>query len=372
MDNHPYALVLTGTILPGRAPDEVWPRLAGYLRIEPAKLDQLRARAPLTIKRSDDLGKLQALQDGIGEMGAHTELCATDGRAQLFVLFDGAASGPLPRAYVEERIGHGLWPESVRVAEVGSQEWRQWREFSPPPAAPPEPVEESHELPVEPVSWTPQEPEAPAMVPGTAVLPPGGAIHAGFWRRCAALVLDSFIVGVVAAVLQALMLGSMVLQPDALLAQLATIFLFSAVMFVGQWLYFALFECSALQATPGKLAMGLKVVDLGGARIGFGRASGRYFGKILSSLVFNIGFALAGWTERRQGLHDMLASTLVVFRGVHPGRPRPTARPPMPWYGWLVNVLFVLAIMAAITAAGISVLILGEIAGGALRGGSGF
>ncbi|MBN8728387.1 MAG: RDD family protein [Xanthomonadales bacterium] len=372
MDNSAYALVLSGTILPGHAPDEVWPKLARYLRIEAAKLDQLRARAPLTIKRSDDLGKLQALQDGMGEAGAHAELCATDGRPPLFVLFDGTASGPLPRIYVEERIGHGLWPESVRVAEVGSNAWRAWREFSPPPPPPPAPVEESHELPVEPVTWASKEPQAPAAALAAAVLPPGAAVNAGFWRRCAAFVMDSIILGVVAMLLQVLMLGSMAPTPDALLAQLATAVMLCAALFVGQWLYFALFECSVLQATPGKLAMGLKVADQGGCRIGFGRASGRYFGKILSSVVLNIGFALAGWTARKQALHDMLAGTLVVFRGVHPDRPRPTVRPPMPWYGWLVNVLFVLGILASLTAAAISIMILGEIAGGALRGGSGF
>ena len=372
MENSAYALVLSGTILPGHAPDEVWPKLARYLRVEPAKLDQLRARAPLTIKRSEDLGKLQALQDGIGDAGAHTELCATDGRASLVVLFDGTASGPLPRIYVEERIGHGLWPESVRVAEVGSNAWRPWREFSPPPPPPPPPVEASHALPVEPVTWTPREAEAPAIAPAVAMLPPGAAINAGFWRRCAAFVMDSIILGVAAAVLQVLVLGSVALSPDALLPQLRALLVLTLVLAMGQWLYFALFESSRLQATPGKLAMRLKAVDQAGCRIGFGRASGRYFGKILSSLIFNIGFALAGWTARKQALHDLLAGTLVVFRDVHPDRPRPTVRPPMPWQGWLANVLFVLAILGSLTAAAISIMVLGEIAGGALSGGSGF
>jgi hypothetical protein len=114
------------------------------------------------------------------------------------------------------------------------------------------------------------------------------------------------------------------------------------------WLYFALQESSTAQATLGKRALGIKVTDANGRRIGFGRATGRFFGKILSGLVFAIGFMLAGWTERKQALHDFLAGTLVVFRDVEPGQPLPTVRPPMPWYGWLLNVLLVGSIVACI------------------------
>jgi len=116
------------------------------------------------------------------------------------------------------------------------------------------------------------------------------------------------------------------------------------------WLYFALQECSAQQATLGKRALGIKVTDANGLRIGFGRATGRFFGKILSGLIFAIGFMLAGWTERKQALHDMLAGTLVVFHDVRPGQPLPTVRPPMPWYGWVLNILFVGAIVFCVVA----------------------
>jgi uncharacterized RDD family membrane protein YckC len=78
------------------------------------------------------------------------------------------------------------------------------------------------------------------------------------------------------------------------------------------WLYFALMESSTWQATLGKKALGLEVTDLEGKRIGFGRASGRFFGKILSVLILWIGFIMAGFTEKKQALHDMLAGTLVI------------------------------------------------------------
>jgi uncharacterized RDD family membrane protein YckC len=54
------------------------------------------------------------------------------------------------------------------------------------------------------------------------------------------------------------------------------------------------------------------VTDAQGNRIRFGRATGRYFGKILSGLILYIGFMMAGCTPRKQALHDMLADTLVV------------------------------------------------------------
>jgi uncharacterized RDD family membrane protein YckC len=85
-----------------------------------------------------------------------------------------------------------------------------------------------------------------------------------------------------------------------------------AISLVGQWLYFSLQESSDRQATLGKRVMGIKVVDLEGRRITFGRATGRHFAKLLSGLICDIGFIMAGFTERKQALHDMIASTLVV------------------------------------------------------------
>ena len=65
-------------------------------------------------------------------------------------------------------------------------------------------------------------------------------------------------------------------------------------------------------ATPGKMACGIKVTDLDGRRISFGRATGRFFGKILSTLILLIGFLMQPFTARKQALHDILAGTLVV------------------------------------------------------------
>jgi uncharacterized RDD family membrane protein YckC len=78
------------------------------------------------------------------------------------------------------------------------------------------------------------------------------------------------------------------------------------------WLYFALFESSSKRATPGKMAIGIVVTGMNGERISFGRATGRTFGKYISSLILCFGYFMAGWTEKRQALHDVMAGTLVV------------------------------------------------------------
>ena len=150
--------------------------------------------------------------------------------------------------------------------------------------------------------------------------------YAGFWLRFVAYCIDGLIlafVGICALVPFGGMLAILQLNEDDLtrnpMMLLATGFwglVLLAVAFFGQWLYFALFESSAWQATPGKRVAGLIVVDEAGGRLSFGRASGRYLGKILSGLILNIGFIMAGFTEKKQALHDILAGCLVLRR--HP------------------------------------------------------
>lgn len=85
-----------------------------------------------------------------------------------------------------------------------------------------------------------------------------------------------------------------------------------AVVIVGAIAYFAVMESSQYQGTLGKMALGLKVVDMQGRRISFGRALGRTLGKILSTIPCDLGFLLAAFTEKKQALHDMIAGTLVM------------------------------------------------------------
>jgi uncharacterized RDD family membrane protein YckC len=119
--------------------------------------------------------------------------------------------------------------------------------------------------------------------------------YGGFWIRVLASLIDSLL----------LLLPSYALQrtlgPYGGLA--------AGVL---DWLYYAFMESSVNQATFGKMACGLAVTDTDGNRISFGRATGRYFAKILSALTLGIGFAMVGWTRQKRGLHDFVAGTLVV------------------------------------------------------------
>ena len=78
------------------------------------------------------------------------------------------------------------------------------------------------------------------------------------------------------------------------------------------WVYYAIMESSKYQSTLGKAVLGIKVTDLKGNRISFGRASGRFFAKIISSLTLGVGYIMIAFTEKKQGLHDMIAECLVV------------------------------------------------------------
>jgi uncharacterized RDD family membrane protein YckC len=152
-----------------------------------------------------------------------------------------------------------------------------------------------------------------------AVPSPGAlALYAGFWRRFWAFLIDGFIIGAAMAPFGFGLWGTITALGHSTVASasaLAGIILASMFVWLLRalvtWLYGALFESSAWQATPGKKVLGLKVTDLEGRRISFARATGRAFGKWLSSLILCIGFIMVAFTEKRQGLHDLLAGTVV-------------------------------------------------------------
>ena len=143
-------------------------------------------------------------------------------------------------------------------------------------------------------------------------------LHAGFWRRVVAWFIDVLILSAIQWML-AVFMGTWLLVPWALLGSShgdAMARLFDAGLqpfgIVLAWLYFALCEASRWQATPGKLALGLQVTDEYGSRIGFGRATGRFFGKFVSAFILCVGFLMAAWTARKQALQDLMAGCCVV------------------------------------------------------------
>ena len=127
--------------------------------------------------------------------------------------------------------------------------------------------------------------------------------YAGFWKRVGAWIIDVIIVSVVQGIVGAIIGG---LSDTG--ATLAT----NVVGFMIGLLYGAGMESSSKQATLGKMALGIVVTDMEGNRITFMRATGRYFAKIISAFILLIGFIMVAFTRRKQGLHDLMAGTLVV------------------------------------------------------------
>ncbi|AVI40695.1 RDD family protein [Bacillus pumilus] len=93
------------------------------------------------------------------------------------------------------------------------------------------------------------------------------------------------------------------------------IFFYIGAILVGivvTWLYYAIMESSKLQGTLGKMALGIKVTRVTGEKVTFGRATSRFFAKGFLSPILYIGYIIAFFTEKKQALHDLIASTIVV------------------------------------------------------------
>jgi uncharacterized RDD family membrane protein YckC len=137
--------------------------------------------------------------------------------------------------------------------------------------------------------------------------------YAGFWRRFGAYMIDSVIIAFALNQLGNLCWSflSLSLSEYNTLRQYVAVYLFTMSIPL-TWVYFSGMESSPLQATIGKLVIGLYVTDLQGHRISFGRATGRFYAKLLSGMLLLIGYLMAGFTEKKQALHDTMAKCLVL------------------------------------------------------------
>jgi uncharacterized RDD family membrane protein YckC len=196
------------------------------------------------------------------------------------------------------------------------------------PAPPPKKVEEPPQPPA--FNLPPPPPPAPALLshppvetaffgvtesPEMADLGEPSAetlLYGGFWLRGVAAAIDGAILSALfwaaAAILLVISGGSRASVPGWLPTFVGALYI------VGSWLYFALMESSEVQATLGKQAVGLIVTDLAGERITFTHATGRYLGKLLSTLTLGVGYFMAAFTERKQALHDLMAGCHVLLR----------------------------------------------------------
>jgi uncharacterized RDD family membrane protein YckC len=159
----------------------------------------------------------------------------------------------------------------------------------------------------------------------TLILP---SPYAGFWLRVVAHLIDDLLLGIGIGIL--VLIGVAMVGIDSIRSMaegmkgedfqmpapiISAIFFVTLASIVLVWIYNASMESSKHQGTLGKLALGLIVTDSQGRPIGFGHATGRYFAKIITGLIpLGIGYAMAGFTEKKQALHDMIAGCLVLRR----------------------------------------------------------
>jgi uncharacterized RDD family membrane protein YckC len=145
-----------------------------------------------------------------------------------------------------------------------------------------------------------------------SIFPERPAVYGTFWQRLGAVLIDTLILSI----------------PNQIMVEISGHNFYSELFnnhnvdFMGlwpllistiiDWLYYSLMQSSQSQATVGKMALSLKVTDINGNRISFGRATGRYFGKTISALILLIGYFMMLWDDRNQTLHDKMAGTLVV------------------------------------------------------------
>jgi uncharacterized RDD family membrane protein YckC len=153
---------------------------------------------------------------------------------------------------------------------------------------------------------------APTAPMGQAEIVGGYTGYGSFWARFGAAFLDGLIVGAInfgIGMAIGILLAVAKIDPNE---NPAVALLLNLIGLVISLSYNAGFISSASQATPGKMALGLKVTDLNGQRISLGRAIGRELGKILSGLILLIGYLMQPFTAKKQALHDMIAGTLVL------------------------------------------------------------
>lgn len=159
----------------------------------------------------------------------------------------------------------------------------------------------------------------------------GEVVQAGFLKRLAAATIDNFVILVVVVVALAIAavmgLGiNSLFTGDPSGMGMGLIFLVYVLPIIGQFVYFTWMHASPYQATLGKMAVGIKVVDTGGERISTARSLGRFAGRFFFYL-FSCGLTdlvsafTSGLTDRKQALHDMAANTLVVDRWAYTAHP---------------------------------------------------
>ena len=238
---------------------------------------------------------------------------------------NGASAGPVEDAALQELIAAGTITAATKLWHDGMAGWEPAASVLPdafpqqaaapapqaPAAYPQQPYAQQPYAQQPAYAAPPPKPVKPLPVPASTIAP--------VWKRCVAYVLDYAILSIPTA-LQTVSAAVDLVNYNVKMSQVG--FGFSSYNFglamasiwqlVFFWLYFAAFQSSRFQATPGMMLMNLKVVNADGNRMSFANATGRTFASLLSGLILGIGYLLGLFNPARQCLHDMLAKTYVT------------------------------------------------------------
>jgi uncharacterized RDD family membrane protein YckC len=205
---------------------------------------------------------------------------------KIYITRDGQRTGPYSLEEVNRQLAAGTLSPVDQAWSEGSPGWKPLLSF--------------------PGVIMPGGASSTAMPLGMATPVSAGAInYAGFWIRAVAYIIDVVILG-------------MVLWIIALLFQRSpeegggTSAIGAILQIVLGFLYMPVLWSSPMQATIGQKICGLRLIRPGGNRISFARGIARVLAMILSGMLLCIGYLMVAFTERKQGLHDMIAGTYVV------------------------------------------------------------
>lgn len=236
--------------------------------------------------------------------------------------------GPVAAQVIGDAFRRGQIDGETLVWREGMAEWQPLRQFEAafgleqaPGYLPPAPAA---------VASPYAPPSATVSQPSNYVAGAGDVVYAGFWRRWAALFIDSILVAMASYVvlLVAMLvfgLGFGMFTPPSdpgqfQTSQIVTILVMYIVGPLLSALYYVLQESSEAQATLGKRLLGIKVTDMEGRRLSRKHALGRWFSHLLCYVTMYIGYLVVAFTDRKQGLHDMVAGTLVVDQWAYTDR----------------------------------------------------
>jgi len=255
----------------------------------------------------------------------------------------GKQIGPVEESALDDLVHQGVVRDDTLVWREGMAAWQRHATVrgsnNPNPAAPPPPPAAATAL-----ADTRYCSECGRAVPASQLTSFGGVSvctqcqpaysqrvgaatrhYGGFWMRFLAVIIDAIIIRVVSAIITIpLGLGGLGMglslgrnpDPAQVMAALPALMSLIGMAFLIQFclsLAYEVYFLTTKGATPGKMALGLKVIRADGGPISVGLAVGRYFAKILSALTLWIGFIIAGFDREKRSLHDHICGTRVIY-----------------------------------------------------------